>query len=158
DDPHRGLFDPIQAETWVRRFALRIGRPFRVALPAYDVHVTWRRDGGLAAVEGERPLLTGPAPGQTLRAAPETVLTLLPTMRRAAPDTLAGIVWFRLPTDTDRRAWSPETWRAVVTDRLPPAQLSATLVATGTANLWTVTVSNDGAVDAALPHRVVLDP
>jgi hypothetical protein len=158
DDPHRGLFDPIQAEAWVRRFALRIDRPFRVALPAYDVHVTWNHSGGLATVEGERPLLTGPAPGQTLRAAPETVLAFLHTLQRNAPDTLAGIVWFRLPTDADRRAWSPETWRAVVTDHLPPAQLSATLVATDTPDLWTVTLSNDGIVDAALPRRVVLDP
>ena len=37
DDPRRGLFDPEQAERWVRGFALRAGRPFRVALPAYDV-------------------------------------------------------------------------------------------------------------------------
>ena len=50
-------------------------------------------------------------------------------MQRDAPDSLVGIVWFRLPTDSDRRAWSPDTWRAVVTDRLPPATLSATLVA-----------------------------
>jgi hypothetical protein len=158
DDPHRGLFDPAQAETWVRHFALRIGRPFRVALPAYDVHVTWANNGTLAAVEGERPLLTGAAPGQTLRAAPETILDFLHALQRDAPETLAGIVWFRLPTDADRRAWSLETWRAVVTDRLPPTQLSATLVATDTPNLWTVTLSNDGAVDAALPHRVLLDP
>jgi hypothetical protein len=79
-------------------------------------------------------------------------------MQRAAPDTLAGIVWFRLPTEADRRAWSPETWRAVVTDRLPPATLSASLVATAQADLWTVVLANDGAVDAPLPHRVLLDP
>jgi hypothetical protein len=157
DDPHRGLFDPAQAEAWVHRFAQRIGRPFRVALPAYDVRVTWARNGGLAAVEGERPLLTGSAPGQMLRAAPETVLAFLHAMQRAAPDNLAGIVWFRLPTDADRRAWSPETWRAVVTDRLPTPRVSATLVATAQPDLWTVVLANDGAVDAALPRRVVLD-
>ena len=158
DDPHRGLFDPAQAEAWVQRFARRIDRPFRVALPAYDVHVTWKRNGTLATVEGERPLLTGAAPGQTLRAAPESVLAFLHAIQRAAPDTLAGIVWFRLPTDADRRAWSPGTWRAVVTDRLPPARLSASLVATAQPDLWTVVLANDGAVDAALPHRILLDP
>ena len=155
DDPRRGLFDPEQAERWIHTFGRRIGRPMRVALPAYDARVTWR-DGRLASVEGEVPLLTG-ASGTTLRAAPEAVLALLHRLQRAAPDDLTGIVWFRLPTHADRRTWSLDTWRAVVTDRLPPAQLSATLVATDTPNLWTVTLSNDGAVDAALPHRVVLD-
>jgi hypothetical protein len=155
DDPRRGLFDPDQAERWIHAFARRIGRPMRVALPAYDVRVTWR-DGRLASVEGEVPLLTG-ASGTTLRAAPEAVLSLLHRLQHAAPDNLAGIVWFRLPTDGDRRAWSIATWRAVVEDRLPPARVSASLVPTDQAGLWTVVLRNDGAVDAALPRRVVLD-
>ena len=61
DDPRRGLFDPDQAERWVREFGRRIHRPFRVALPAYDVRVTWRPDGRLASVEGEMPLRAGAA-------------------------------------------------------------------------------------------------
>lgn len=158
DDPRRGLFSPTQAETRVRAFARRIGRPFRVALPAYDVRVTWSRDGALASVEGEVPLLTGAASGNTLRAAPEAALAFLHAMQRAAPDNLAGIAWFRLPTDADKRAWSPETWRAVLTDRLPPARLSAALVPAEATDLWTVTLSNDGAVDATVPRRVSLDP
>jgi len=157
DDPRRGLFSPTQADNRVRAFARRIGRPFRVALPAYDVRVTWSRDGALATVEGEVPLLTGATPGDTLRAPPEAVLAFLHAMQRAAPDNLAGIAWFRLPTDADRRAWSPETWRAVLTDRLPPARLSAALVPAEAADLWTVTLSNDGAVDATVPRRVQLD-
>jgi hypothetical protein len=158
DDPRRGLFDPVQAEKWVRDFSRRVARPIRVALPAYEVRVTWSSDGRLAAVEGEVSLLTGSVPGETLRAVPEAVLAFLHAMQRSAPDTLAGIVWFRLPTDADRRAWSPATWRAVVTDRLPPAQVSASLVPTDSPDLWTVTLSNDGPVDAAVPRRVPLDP
>jgi hypothetical protein len=158
DDPHRGLFDPAQADRWVHAFARRIPRPIRVALPAYDVRVTWRHDGRLASVEGERPLLTGNAPGETLRTSPQAVLAFLHTLQRDAPDSLAGIVWFRLPTDSDRRAWSPETWRAVVTDRLPPPTLSATLVAADSPGLWTVTLSNDGSVDTTTPRHVRLDP
>jgi hypothetical protein len=158
DDPHRGLFDPAQAARWVHAFARRIPRPIRVALPAYDVRVTWRHDGRLANVEGERPLLTGDAPGETLRTSPQAVRAFLHALQRDAPDSLAGIVWFRLPTDSDRHAWSLETWRSVITNRLPPATLSATLVAAGSPGLWTVTLSNEGSVDAAAPRRVRLDP
>ena len=89
---------------------------------------------------------------------PQAVVAFLHAMQRDAPDSLAGIVWFRLPTESDRRAWSPDTWRAVVTDHLPAATLSATLVATDSPSLWTVTLSNEGVVDAATPRRVRLDP
>lgn len=157
DDPRRGLFDPDQAERWVRDFGRRIGRPFRVALPAYDVRVTWRRDGRLAAVESEVPLLAG-AGGELLNARPEAVAGLLQALRRSAPAELIGIVWFRLPTEADSRAWSLETWRAVVIDRLSPARASASLVPAEQPDLWKVVLSNDGTVDAPLPARVRLDP
>jgi len=158
DDPRHGLFDPAQAERWVRDFGRRTARPFRVALPAYDVRVTWRADGKLASVEGERSLLTGHTDGETLGADPKAVLGLIHALQRAAPRELAGFVWFRLPTTADARAWSLDTWRAVVGDRLPPAQLSAALVATATPNLWDITLSNDGPADVSLPRRVRLDP
>lgn len=157
DDPRRGLFDPDQAERWVREFGRRIGRPFRVALPAYDVRVTWRRDGRLASVESEVPLLAGPG-GEVLNARPEAVLGLLHALRRSAPAGLIGVVWFRLPTEADSRTWSLETWRAVVTDRLAPARVSASLVPAEQPELWNVVVSNDGTMDAQLPSRVRLGP
>jgi hypothetical protein len=157
DDPRRGLFDPDQAERWIRAFAPRIGRPFRVALPAYDVRVGWSADGRLARVEGERPLLGGAADGQTLTAAPDAVLQLLHRLEGSAPDGLVGIAWFRLPVDTDKRAWSAETWRAVVTDHLPSVQVSAALEATDGPELWNVVLSNDGTIDAPLPRQVRLD-
>jgi hypothetical protein len=157
DDPRRGLFDPDQAERWVREFGRRIGRPFRVALPAYDVRVTWRSDGRLANVESEVPLLSGPG-GELLNARPDSVLGLLHALQRSAPAGLIGVVWFRLPTEADTRAWSLETWRAVVTDRLAPARVSAALVPAEQPDLWNVVLSNDGTVDATLPAQVHLDP
>lgn len=158
DDPRRGLFDPDQAERWVRDFDQRIRRPFRVALPAYDVRVTWRPDGRLASVEGEMPLRAGATNGELLRAAPGAVLKFLHAMRIGAPEGLVGIAWFRLPTDADSRAWSLQTWRAVIAGELPAVRLSAGLVPAERADLWAVTLSNDGLVDAALPRQVRLDP
>jgi hypothetical protein len=158
DDPRRGLFDADQAERWVRAFGQRVHRPFRVALPAYDVRVTWRDDGRLASVEGEMPLLTSRVGGEVLGAAPEAVLRFVQTLNRAGPEGLAGIAWFRLPTDADARAWSLPTWRAVVTGTLPPIRVSGRLTPTEHSGLWTVTLSNDGDVDSVLPRLVRLDP
>lgn len=157
DDPRRGLFDADQAERWVRAFGRRIQRPFRVALPAYDVRVTWRPDGRLSSVEGEMPLLTGAANGEVLSASPQAVLGFVRTLQRVGPTGLAGIVWFRLPTDVDARAWSLSTWRAVIAGELPPARVKARLTEAEQAGLWTVSVSNDGDVDSAMPRLVRLD-
>jgi hypothetical protein len=157
DDPRLGLFDADQAERWVRAFGRRVRRPFRVALPAYDVRVTWRADGRLASVEGEMPLLTSPVGGEVLGAAPEAVLRFVQTLNRAGPEGLAGIAWFRLPTDADSRAWSPSTWRAVVTGTLPSIRVSGRLAPTERPGLWTVALSNDGDVDSVLPRLVRLD-
>jgi hypothetical protein len=157
DDPRRGLFDAARAEQWVRAFSHRTKRPFRVALPAYDVRVTWRPDGRPASVEGEMPLLLGGASGEVLGAAPEIVLGFLATLHLLAPSGLIGVAWFRLPTDTDARAWSPQTWRAVVQGALPAPSLSAGLVATGQPHVWNVVLSNDGLVDVPIPRQVRLD-
>jgi hypothetical protein len=158
DDPRRGLFNAEQAERWVKDFGRRIRRPFRVAVPAYDVRVSWRADGRLASVEGEVPLLSGGANSELLGAAPEAVLQFLRSLERAAPDNLVGIAWFRLPTDVDARSWSLQTWRAVIRGALPAVQLHAMLVPTQRPDVWTVTLSNDGPVDVVLPRQVRLDP
>jgi hypothetical protein len=158
DDPRRGLFDPGQAERWVREFSRRTRIPFRVAVPAYDVRVTWRADGRLASVEGEVPLLAGAANSELLGAAPSQVLDFLRALDRIAPAGLVGVVWFRLPTDGDARSWSLTTWRAVIAGALPEVRLRAALVQTERADVWTVTLSNDGPIDAVLPSQVRLDP
>jgi hypothetical protein len=157
DDPRRGLFDPARAEGWVREFGRRIGRPFRVALPVYDVRVSWRADGRLASVEGEVPLLDGARDSAVLGAAPESILGFLDRLSVAAPQGLTGIAWFRLPTEADSRAWSLPTWRAVVIGALPPRQVHAALLPTERSDLWTVALSNDGVTDAPLPRQVRLD-
>lgn len=157
EDPRRGLFDPARAEGWVREFGRRIGRPFRVALPVYDVRVSWHADGRLASVEGEAPLLNGARDSAVLGAAPEAILRFLNALSAGAPPGLVGIAWFRLPTDADQRAWSLATWRAVIGGALPPRQVSAALVPTERPGLWSVALSNDGVTDAPLPRQVRLD-
>lgn len=157
-DPRRGLFDPVQVGRWVAEFGRRIRKPFRVAIPAYDVRVTWRDDGRLASVEGEMPLLAGNAKGERLGAAPQAVRDLIESLQRVGPERLVGFAWFRLPTDSDNHAWSLTTWRAVISGALPGVQVSAGLVPAESADLWTITLSNDGTVDAALPRQIRLDP
>ena len=152
--PQRGLFDPARAEEWVRAFGRRTKKPFRVALPAYGVRVGYGETGSLASVEGERPLLAGGGDREELIASPADAARFIAAVERDPPPRLAGFVWFRLPTDEDRRAWSLSTLRAVVRGRELTPTLSVEWRRDSGAGAADVVLANRGAVDAPLPERL----
>jgi hypothetical protein len=116
-NPRAGLFDVKLALQWVETLARQSTTPFRVALPTYGSRVSWRSDGSLLAVESEAALLTGGDDAVELMVSPQEVASLLHELEHDPPLHLTGIVWFRLPTAADRRAWSLDTWRAVILER-----------------------------------------
>lgn len=154
--PRAGLFDPSLARAWIDRFAARVGKPFRVALPTYGSRVSWDDEGRVVAVESEAPLLAGGAESSELVAAPADVAKLLAGLRDDPPRGLAGIVWFRLPTAQDSRAWSLPTWRAVMTGAPLQASLTAFFQPGAVAGAVDVVLRNDRDVDVRLPTRVGL--
>lgn len=161
-NPAQGLFDPAQARTWLGAFAQRTQRPWRVALPTYGSRVTWGDDGRVSGIESERPMLlaNGFAQGVSheLVAEPKQISAFVERVERDALPGLAGIVWFRLPTDADERAWSAATWRAVLTR----AQLISAIAVdvrknTQQLELFDVALVSGGNVDATLPAVVRTD-
>ncbi len=84
-NPRAGLFDPVQARRWIQEMSHRTDKPFRVALPAYGVRVTWRGDGSMLAVESEEPLLAGGYSASEMIVSPEAVsgAAARPRTRRA---------------------------------------------------------------------------
>jgi len=154
-NPRAGLFDPAQARRWADAMERRSVKPFRLALPAYGARVSWAADGRLLAVESERPLLAG-GEAEELMASPAGVAAFLRALQRNPPAHLAGIVWFRLPTEDDARAWSPATWRAVLRgDGMAPA-LRTMVRAGDVPGTSDMVVANDGDIDAPLPAAVML--
>lgn len=155
-DPRAGLFDAALGLQWANSFARRTAKPFRVALPTYGSRVIWREDGSLLAVESEAPRLAGGASAAELTAAPTEVAALLRGLERDPPATLAGIVWFPLPTVQDRRAWSLDTWRAVIGGEDLEADIETVVRDSATHGMRDVVLLNRGAVDAELPPTVAL--
>lgn len=160
-NPRFGLFDPRSARMWLDQLARRTGTPFRVALPAYGVRVRWGADGRLAGVEGERPTLDGDGPADDQRASelaadPAEVAGLLRGLERNPPPGLRGVVWFRLPTAEDGRAWSLATWRAVMRGASLRTALSVEARDGGAPGLRDLVLVNAGAIDADLPRTVLL--
>ena len=154
--PRVGLFDADQARQWIRAMARRTDQPFRVALPAYGVRVTRREDGSMLAVESEAPLLAGGYSASELVVSPEEVSALLRDLERNPPATLSGIVWFRLPVAGDLRAWSPETWRAVVMGKPLQSRIEALAENSDTPGMSNIVLVNQGEVDGVLPPRIDL--
>ncbi len=155
--PHAGLFNADQARKWIRAMA-RTDKPFRVALPAYGVRVTWRNDGSMLAVESEEPLLAGGYSASEMIVSPEAVSTLLRELERDPPASLTGIAWFRLPVAGDIRAWSPETWRAVVLGKPLQSRIEAHAEKSDTTGMSNIVLINQGEVDGVLPPRIDLPP
>lgn len=154
--PRAGLFDDALARAWIDRFAVRSSKPFRVALPNYGTRVAWDGDGRVVAVQSESPALVGGMEASELAASPAKVATLLSSLRSDRPSGLSGIVWFRLPTPQDERAWSLPTWRAVMTDSPLTNRIAALFQDGAVPGMVDVILRNDGDVDIGLPHGIQL--
>jgi hypothetical protein len=155
-DPRAGLFDAGLGLQWAKSFARRTTKPFRVALPNYGSRMIWREDGSLLAVESETPRLTGGASAAELTVTPTEVAALLRGLERDPPATLAGIVWFRLPTAEDKRAWSLDTWRAVISGEDLEAHIETVVRESATPGMRDIVLLNRGAVDAETPPAITL--
>ncbi len=157
ENPRMELFNRRQALDWIDRFA-RLGRPFRVSLPIYGCRVSWRADGRLVAIEAETPLLAGGDEAVELMASASEVARLVRDLRENRPANMRGIVWFRLPTSDDQRAWSVATWRAVMRGRLVRGRFAAQVRPSDRPGINVLWLENTGDLDLELPRRVGMPP
>ncbi|WP_321949528.1 DUF3142 domain-containing protein [Paraburkholderia sp. J10-1] len=155
-NPVEGLFDPGRAYRWAAAVAQRTSRPWRVALPAYGSRVTWGVDGRIVAIESERPTLYPGGVAHELVASPDVVRAFVAHLDSQRPRGLAGIVWFRLPTDADTRAWSLTTWRAVLARDSLSGRLDVIAHSSTQAGLYDVSLVARGNADLLLPRVVRL--
>ena len=148
-----GLFDAPQAQRWIEAYAGVARKPFRVALPAYGLRVGFGDDDAAIAVEAEMPRTIDSERARELRADPVAVSALLRTLARAHPAQLAGIVWFRLPGEDDRRAWSIATLHAVIagTELKSDFGVRTQAAIDGAAD---IVLANRGTLDASLPALI----
>jgi len=153
--PAGGLFDPTTARRWIDAYAEHTPGPFRIALPAYGLRVGFDDRGSATAVEAEAPRDISASDVRELRVTPDQVGTLLRGLERARPRHLDGVVWFRLPTADDHRAWSLATLNAVIAgDPLRPAvRVTFDAAADGAHDL---VLANAGRIETALPQAVVI--
>lgn len=157
--PEKGLFDPGHAAGWIERYSRLTAKPFYVALPAYGM--------GLAGYDGSNPLVESEAPVniagqmQELSVEPQKMADFLSQLKQRSPTLLQGLVWFRLPLESDRRAWSMATLKAVTLQQPLSAQWSVDVqlqpAQSAQANsLYNLVLRNTGQTDGVFPQEIIL--
>ncbi len=155
--PSLGLFDPDRAKAWAEEWSKISAVPFRIALPTYGSRVTWTPAGRIVAIESEAPTLSDPTDSRELFAAPRDIIAFIATLKRHPPAHFAGFAWFRLPTAEDERAWSLDTWHAVIDGRPLASEISAVVERHDTIpGLFNVYLRNRGDVEEAFPAAVMV--
>jgi hypothetical protein len=150
-DPRLGLFNPDLARQWTRAWSRITSKPFYLALPAYGVALL--PGGGAPVVESEVTLERG-GKRRELLADPQQLSRLGTELRNDPPAHLAGLIWFRLPLASDRRAWSLTTLSAVARGDDLDSRLGLKLSVQN--DLYDISLSNQGNLDNAWPERLTL--
>jgi hypothetical protein len=156
DNPRHRLFDRDAAGRWLEAFEARGAKPFRISLPAYGSRVMFDSAGRVAAVESEALVGPGDTPAEEMIAPPAEVAAFLADLGRPTVPRLAGIVWFRLPTSQDRRAWSSATWRAVMRGDPAESHVRVRAVVSATPGVVDLVLADDGEIDGVLPAALSL--
>ncbi|HOX06821.1 MAG TPA: DUF3142 domain-containing protein [Planctomycetota bacterium] len=107
----------------------RIGVPFRVALPTYGYVMAFDRGGRFLGVSAEGPMAAwGPDVRlRELRADPAAMAGLVRDWTESRPACMTGLIWYRLPVESDVLNWRWPTLAAAMAGRAPVASLKAEL-------------------------------
>lgn len=148
------ICDPEKAKRAVEQ-ADQLGIPFRVALPTYSYLIATDPTGKLIGISAENPAKTWPANAQLhiARSDAAAMSGLVQYWNAHGPKNLTGIIWYRLPVETDRLNWRWPTLAAIIAGKTPQPDLRAG-ADTIQPGLVEISLHNDGDADADFPSQV----
>jgi len=141
------LCDSKAAVRWVEK-AARMGVAFRVALPTYGYLVAFNKEGrfiGLTA-EGRTHTWDEGTILRTVSAEPVAMAKLVQGWQEDRPCTMQGVIWYRLPVETDSLNWKWVTLSAIMAGRIPRKGLRVE-VEYPEPELAEIVLVNDGETD-----------
>jgi hypothetical protein len=157
EDPSATICD-IPAAKRAISHAAKLGIPFRLALPTYSCIVQLDADGRLVSVVSEDITAISSRAAYHIPGAahPEALAALVAELKTTAPGALRGIIWYRLPVDSDRLNWSWLTFLSVSSGRPPASKLEYATVPQPE-GFSKVEVRNSGEREEKLPTQIVLN-
>jgi len=141
------LCDSKAAVRWVEQ-AARTGVAFRVALPTYGYLVAFNKEGRFIGLTAEGPTQTWDE-GTSLRTVssePAAMAKLVQGWQEDRPCTMQGVIWYRLPVETDSLNWKWVTLSAIMAGRIPRKGLRVE-VEYPEPELAEIVLVNDGETD-----------
>lgn len=166
-NPQQGLFDEVQALAWVKSYKKIATKSFQVALPAYGSKVVFSADGKIISIQSEQLTMTNSNHALELNADPNTIAKFIQSL---SANQITNIIWFRLPTSEDQRAWSITTLLAVMNQQPLFSKLELKFVPESnsendkyhkdekSSGLINIEVVNQGNIAADSPLKVTLKP
>jgi hypothetical protein len=151
------LCDSTAALRWVER-AARIGVPFRVALPTYGYLVAFNEEGrfiGLCA-EGPSQAWSEDTTVRIVRSDPIATAKLVQNLQGDRPGGMRGIIWYRLPVESDRLNWKWATLSAIMDGQIPSEKLQVD-VEYPQPELAEIVLSNSGQADLSAEVDVEIE-
>ncbi|MCD6392078.1 MAG: DUF3142 domain-containing protein [Planctomycetes bacterium] len=148
------LCDPAKSQKWVER-AARIGVDFTVALPTYGYLVAFDETGGFVGLSAEGPSQNWPAGFIVKRAMadPQALATLVKHWLDDRPAAMKGIIWYRLPVETDQLNWTWTTLATVARGIKPKRDISVN-IEYSQPQLAEVILANNGQLDENAAVRI----
>ena len=148
------LCEPERARKWVQQ-ASRLQRPFEIALSTYSALAGYDPHGRLLglALDGTQP--RWPACTQIMRLDSDApaLAALVQEWTSAPPQHCTGIIWYRLPVETDQRNWRWITLAAILDQRMPQSRLEAKITAT---QPYDLALENAGEMDEDLHGTLIV--
>ncbi len=137
--------------------AARLGKPFRVALPTYGYRLAFNAQGRWAGLSAEDNSRNWPADHRIreVRSDPKLMADLVREWTANRPQTLCGVIWYRLPVEGDTLNWTWPTLAAVMAGDTPQPSLRSN-TRRPQAGLVEVDLVNDGQADATGQVSVIL--
>lgn len=149
------LCDLAAAREAVRKIS-NLGVPFHVALNTYGCEVYFDGSGRVVDVVSE-DWNSPPPPDAKRKSAGISeaagLANLVAGWKSNPPRGMRGIVWYRLPLESDRRNWQWITWQRVASGTIPASRLTLDVRETGR-GAWDFVLSNRGEQDERLPERI----
>ena len=138
--------------------AARMAVPFRVALPTYGYVLAFDSAGQYLGLDAEGPEHSWPEGTQKrwLGADAGALADFLRDMKADRPIALSGIIWYRLPVESDQNNWRWPTLQAVMQGHRPAAALAVSIIP-GEAGVLEVVLRNSGDGEIRSPIDVTVE-
>jgi hypothetical protein len=141
------LCDPIAAERTVEQ-AGKLNVPFRVALPTYGYFVAFDTNDKFIGLAGDGPSMKWPRGTRIreVRADATEMAKLVAHWNTNHPTAMRGVIWYRLPIESEILNWRFRTLGVVMSGRVPQADLKVES-RSPEPELAEVVLRNDGSAD-----------